>query len=159
VKRENGWRTGLGESRPDPPTSQADIGPQIAAAFAGEHRRYRTIGGVARTTDLPMEVVATYLAEHPDRYRRCRLSLGGQPLYARLNGKARDPSGVRDTDRSRRSALLELVVVCMALWVLLLGFFLLVRLFKLPPAVGDIGMFVFGNVAAVAVTISLRRDQ
>jgi hypothetical protein len=64
-----------------------EIGARIAAAFAGERNRWRTLGGVARATGLTLEAVESYLKAHPEEFRQSRLKPAGEPLYARIQGE------------------------------------------------------------------------
>ena len=64
---------------------RSEFRKKILGAFNKEFKRYRTAGGVAKETGLPIEEVIEYLEEHPDTFRLCNLRPAGCKLYQYLD--------------------------------------------------------------------------
>ncbi len=66
-----------------PVGQQHDLRATIATAFSirGAHSRWRTIGGIARDTELPEEMVRRHIETHPEVYKQSPITLGGTPIY------------------------------------------------------------------------------
>ena len=59
-----------------------ELGPKVARAFHGKRAKWRTLGGIARTTGLSEEVVRDYIQRRHDYFITAPVSPGGKRLYA-----------------------------------------------------------------------------
>ena len=67
------------------------IGHQILGAFGPQGDQWRTIGGIARTTGLPVDTVHTYVQTHEMNFGQAPFSPGGFTLYSALLSHKSDP--------------------------------------------------------------------
>lgn len=58
------------------------LGFQILEAFKGPRTSWRTPGGIARQTGLPLDTVQSYFQVHRDLFVQSPLAPGGMPLYS-----------------------------------------------------------------------------
>ena len=68
-------------TQPDP-TLPGDLGPDIAKAFNGEGAKWRTLGGIARTSHLSVPIVRTYIRDHQEYFITAPVAPAGKQLYA-----------------------------------------------------------------------------
>ena len=71
----------------DKDTIRATVGKRVARAMSEPEIDWRTVGGVARETGLPVGDVSEYIQQHPDDFRQSIIKPGGVPLY-RIRRKA-----------------------------------------------------------------------
>jgi len=58
------------------------LGFQILETFRGPRTSWRTAGGIARQTGLPLNTVQSYFQAHRDLFVQSPLAPGGMPLYS-----------------------------------------------------------------------------
>lgn len=58
------------------------VGSRILNAFSGPQGIWRSLGGIARDTGLPLDTVYSYFNQHSDLFMQSPLRPIGTPLYA-----------------------------------------------------------------------------
>jgi len=62
--------------------STTDVVDRVLHALSNPQWDFRTVGGIARDTELSHEQVERVLADHQDLFRQSHLTRNGAPLYA-----------------------------------------------------------------------------
>ncbi len=57
------------------------VGARVLAAFLHDTYRWRTLGGIARETDLPSSQVADFIENYRQCFVQSRVKPGGRALY------------------------------------------------------------------------------
>ena len=64
------------------PDLPGDLGPAIAKAFKPKGAKWRTVGGIARTSNVPARAVRKYIYDHRDLFVAAPVAPAGKKLYA-----------------------------------------------------------------------------
>lgn len=57
------------------------VAEKVAEALSGPEAEWRTLGGIARESGLPVIKVSEYIRQHPEDFRQSSVKPGGLPLY------------------------------------------------------------------------------
>lgn len=60
---------------------KAEVAEKIIEVLSGPEADWRTLGGIARESGLPVADVSEYIREHPEDFKQSSITLGGLPLY------------------------------------------------------------------------------
>lgn len=70
------------EPNPMLETDEEMLKAKITKALSGHLNQWRTPGGIARETGLPLDVVEAYLREHEEQFAQSSIAPSGTPLYS-----------------------------------------------------------------------------